>query len=241
MEPESDESLKLLYNPIFELLKEHSEEIIVGTTNYDKAIENFCDFKKYSCIDGFKEIRGAHRWTNGQFYYPERIEGETYVYLYKLHGSLDWKEHRHGDIVKTNEEARPTDPNYKGNLLIYPTLDPKPRENEPFTTIVNEFKKRISDADLCIVVGFSFRDKYISDLILQLMSTNKLIIIGEKANNGLRNLLGENVHPKAEEKESPYGIKIISIMDNNAGLIPHNISKERIEDIVGTIKELMSS
>jgi hypothetical protein len=99
----------------------------------------------------------------------------------------------------------------------------------------------ISDADLCIVAGFSFRDKYISDLILQLMSTNKLIIIGEKANNGLRNLLGENMHPKDKEKESSYGIKITSIMDNNAELIPHNISKERIEDIVGTIKELMSS
>src|SRR5918999_2614165 len=112
---ESDENLEAIFDPIFDLLKEQSQELIVCTTNYDKALENYCELKKYSYIDGFQEIRGSYRWVNGNFYYPTKIAGQTYVYLYKLHGSLDWKENRKGDVIKTNEEGRSSDPTYKRN------------------------------------------------------------------------------------------------------------------------------
>lgn len=237
----SDEILIPLYDPIFELLKERSEDIVVCTTNYDKVVENYCELKRYSCVDGFQEIRGTQRWVNGQFYYPEQVNGKTYVYLYKLHGSLDWKERRQSEIIKTNEEGRPGDPNYRGNLLIYPTLDPKPREYDPFTTIVNEFMKRISDADVCIAIGFSFRDKYISRLLVELKSkkNKKLIIIDEKAMYVFyKNILETEVPSEDSIIVLANGVKTYYIPGDNTDL--HNIEKNTINDIVWAIKELIS-
>lgn len=240
----SDENLKAIFDPIFEWLKEQSEELVVCSTNYDKALENYCELKKYSCVDGFQEIRGSHRWVKGQFYYPRKTEGETYVYLYKLHGSLDWKENRRGEVIKTNEEGQSTDRTYKRNLLIYPTIDPKPMDFDPFMTIMKEFKKRMNEADACIVIGFSFRDKHISNTLAQFKSkkNNKLIIIDDKAINVLyKNILGREVPTSLSVMELVNGINSYNITGDNTELILHNIEKNKINDIVLAVKELIST
>ncbi len=235
-----DEDLEQIYNPIFDLLKEYSEEIVICTTNYDKAIENYCEIKQYWCVDGFKEKFGAYRWCKGEFYYPQKIEGKTYVYLYKLHGSLDWKENRNEEIIKTHEEGRPSDPSYKGNLLVYPTLDPKPREAEPFTSIMNEFIKRIDDADIIIVIGFSFRDKAISDLLLT--QSKKLIIIdGGGMLVYYKNILHDELPSNDSVMMLPNGINTYCRIGDSTDLILHNIDKSNIKDIASAINQLMSA
>jgi hypothetical protein len=237
-----DGTLVPLCESTFEFLKECSEEIVVCTTNYDKVVENYCEHEGYSCVDGFQEITGTQRWVNGQFYYPDKVNGKTYVYLYKLHGSLDWKERRQDEIIKTNEEGRPTDPNYRRNLLIYPTLDPKPLEFDPFTTIINEFKKRVSDADVCVAIGFSFRDEYISKLLVGLTSKlhKRLIIIDEKARYVYyKNILKTEVPSEDSIMILANGVKTYMSGDNTI-LILHNIEKNTINDIIWAIKEILS-
>lgn len=239
-----DDDLEKIYDPLFDFIKQYSDELIICTTNYDKAIENYCERKRYACVDGFQEILGAHRWVKGQFYYPAKTEGRTYVYLYKLHGSLDWKENRRGDIIKTHEEGRPGDPTYRGNLLIYPTLDPKPVESDPFTTIINEFMKRIKDADICIVIGFSFRDKYLSDLLIEFKSKKdkKLIIIDDKgALIFFKNILGMELPSNISIMELANGIRIYNTVGDNTDLILHNVETKTINDIVWAINSLLSN
>jgi hypothetical protein len=101
----------------------------------------------------------------GSYSYPKVDNKITNVYLYKLHGSLNWKRHKIYDIEATSEERRSYDSNYVENLLVYPTLSPKDgAEVEPYKTIREEFRKYMEGADLCIVIGFSFRDMHINTI-----------------------------------------------------------------------------
>lgn len=238
---DNNENLQVTYDPLFNYLKENSNEITVCTTNYDKAIENYCEQKKYCFVDGFQEIRGVQRWVKGQFYYPPKISGQTYINLYKLHGSLDWKQLRDGDeIIKTNEEGKPVDPKYRGNLLIYPTLDPKPIEGDPFTTIIGEFIQKMSKATLCIVIGFSFRDEYITKLFVEFKSKKKLIIIDSSIKPFCVKLLGLEVPTQTSIVELTNGIQVYNVPGDNTDVIVHNMDKSNISDIVRAIDILFS-
>jgi hypothetical protein len=234
---ESNEDLQAIYDPLFNYLKNKSTEICVCTTNYDKAIESYCEIKKYCCVDGFQEISGKHRWVNGKFYYPNKINGQTYVYLYKLHGSLDWKVRNDGEIIKTNEEGKPVDPSYKQNLLIYPTLDPKPIESDPLNTIKNEFIKKMKAADVCIVIGFSFRDKHIADLLSQ----KGLIIIGKRADDAFYNNYRGTKTPTLVSASST-AIELFSYgHEGHPHFILHNVDKANIGEIISTIDNMLSA
>jgi hypothetical protein len=118
-----DTLLGILYDQLFGALKKHSKELYVFTTNYDRAIEEYCSKqeRKCRCIDGFNydQYSKRRRW-DGKYSYPVE-EGITNVYLCKLHGSLTWKRHKVYGIVETGEERRSADANYSENLLVYPT------------------------------------------------------------------------------------------------------------------------
>jgi len=72
------------------------------------------------------------------------------------------------------------------NLLIAPTISPKDgHEKEPFKTIRQKFINYLEIADVCIVIGFSFRDKKVAEpflskaicLITLVFLRSKIIVI----------------------------------------------------------------
>lgn len=161
-----------LYRPIFSFLKENSNSLRIVTTNYDRAIENYCENYSMNYFDGFKEVSGNYWWT-GRFYYPEHLDYDS-VILYKLHGSLNWKKRKDGKIIRGVGEARPLDRRYIENILIYPSLDIKNYDNAPYDGINQEFVKSFNESELCIIIGCSFRDKQINSV---LKNRNKNIIV----------------------------------------------------------------
>ena len=175
-----DDTLAQIFNEFFNLIKRYSKEIHVFTTNYDRAVEEYCSVPQRNCrkIDGFSydEDRDRRLWE-GIFKRPQ-IEGRTNVCLYKLHGSLNWKKHRKYGIETTAEERRFNDPSYEDDLLIYPTLSPKEGEEiEPYKTVREEFRKYMQAADVCIVIGFSFRDQHLNTIFSDFFKQGKSIIV----------------------------------------------------------------
>jgi hypothetical protein len=78
------------------MIKKHCNELNIFTTNYDLAIEEYCSNNSIYCIDGFKVDDFKHRFL----WKAENYDNITYdkdssqrIYLYKLHGSLNWKRH----------------------------------------------------------------------------------------------------------------------------------------------------
>lgn len=177
----SDRDLSRVYDTIFDKLSSESDEIHVITTNYDRAIENYCELdNRFRCVDGFKldSNRSRFLWNDGDFTYFDNDDDKENIYLYKLHGSLNWKEHSKHGLERTTEEQKPTDSNYKSNILVYPTMSPKDgHELEPYRTIRNNFIEYMDKADACVVIGFSFRDGHINEIFQEFIDQKKPLIV----------------------------------------------------------------
>jgi len=144
------------------------KELHVFTTNYDSVIENYCIHcdKQMEFTCGFRTDRRSER----HFWYPEelkkwdRSKGAKRIRLYKLHGSLDWRETADGRIerVSIEEAVSPRTRRYKRNIIIYPAQKNYAVE-EPFRRLQKYLADVLNQHDLCLVIGFSFRDPLVNN------------------------------------------------------------------------------
>ncbi len=245
---EKNEMVSKIFDELFSLFNP-KEGIHVFTTNYDNAIETYCDItQKHKVIDGFKHnIRGRNYiWEN--FFNPPDHDAGIDVFLHKLHGSLDWKQLHNGKIVKTSEESKPADPRYKHNMVVYPTLSPKEEEaSEPYKSIIQRFGNFMKNADICIVIGYSFRD-HLNDVFIDFLNkgNTKLIIISPTAiSDHKRNLLKQKT---IKNKGSTKKIAAFMRMTMNSHItpdgktsriycIPKPLDVKNVSELVKMVKE----
>lgn len=129
------------------------------TLNYDKCIEENCKNPGYV----FAYERGfdndTRKWNYKRF--TERIkDDEPDIYLYKLHGSIDWKRNKETSIVEfVNRE--PSEPD-----LIFGTQN-KLSYSDPYLFLFSEFRHYSLIAKLIVCIGYSFSDDHINGLIEQ--------------------------------------------------------------------------
>lgn len=228
-QPTHKSQLEEICDKVVRFLKIHSESIRIFTTNYDRVIEEYCHSSPFRLVDGF-ERNPTHseisQWT-GNFDIEQRDEIRN-VHLYKLHGSLNWKEHIDNGIIKTNEESISQDSNFKRNLVIMPTLSPKEEEEvEPFSTIISEFEKNMDELDGIIVIGFSFRDHRINQIFKKFFQRGKALVILSPSSmeNTCQNLLHVDI-PEDYDKD------LVSSMAPVAGhvwCISHELNSKSIK------------
>lgn len=237
-------SFGVLYDQLFGALRKHSKELHVFTSNYDRAIEEYCskEERKCRCIYGFyfDQFSKRRRW-DGKFLYPIE-EGFTNVYLCKLHGSLTWKKHKACGIVETGEERRSSDANYLKNLLVYPTLSPKDgQEIEPYSTMREEFKSFMVVSDVCVVIGFSFRDEHLNAIFSDFYKRGKSIIVVSPSAD--KNVFGNLLRKEIPEVEGRVPHKdnssIIALYRENKRMITLNYETD--EKNIGDISSLVSA
>lgn len=226
---ENDDLLDKIFDPIIEKLDSMNNTIKIFTTNYDQTIEQYCSQKNnFNCNDGFKlEQSGRHfLWNKGR-YDELNVKEKINFQLYKLHGSLNWKNHVKYGIERTTSERKPNDTNYDKDFLIYPSLSPKDGMiHEPYSTIREKFKDFLREADVCIVIGFSFRDEHLNDVFNEFISSNKkLIVISPSALSDIANHLLKS--PITYDKvDNEFDLKIKNIMGYE-----EKISEETIQQV----------
>ena len=240
----SNESLLKIYGKIFEFLKTKSDEIHIFSTNYDKAIEQFCNLKnmEFICIDGF-ERNPSHsefaKWTGN--FNPITDGNKTNIFLYKLHGSLNWKVHVDEGLIRTNEESKPDDHNFVENMVIYPTISPKEEESkEPYRTIIEKFKQQMQKLDVCIVIGYSFRDSLNEIFVDFVSSGGQLADISPNVITDYRtHVLKMKVEQNAinEWKQLPYVLDKTSTIKGQIDtiLIQKRLELETVEEIINDV------
>jgi len=241
-ERDSNKSLLKIFDEVFYLLNEFSEEIHVFTTNYDKAVEQYCNLrhKKFVCIDGFERNPPHHEFAkwNGNFS-PILAKQLTNIFLYKLHGSLNWKEHIDEGIVRTNEESKPDDHNFLKNVVIYPTLSPKiEEETEPHRTIINRFRSRMDESEVCIVIGYSFRDS-LNVVFEKFVKNGKLLIIisPSAVDDFCKNMLGKNIDEKDQPRLDQPNIGLFTTKTTSGQVVKIFRILKKLN--VDTVKEIM--
>ena len=159
-----NDKLLNMYDDIFSILSESKNKIHVFTTNYDQAIENYCDNNdKFRCNDGFGYDSNIRKSVFDKKCFDEDDQnGQIIVNLYKLHGSLNWQKHSSRMIRLDREDKNQDD---SQNLVVYPTLSPKEgMTSQPFKSIRDKFAECIKHMDMIVVIGYSFRDEHINKM-----------------------------------------------------------------------------
>ena len=200
------EKIKTHYDSLLESIFDGKINIV--TTNYDQIIEEYVRHTKGKTpCDGFKHDESINKNVFRQDNFDENQNDVDTINIYKLHGSLNWKK-INDDIIRQDIEEQNREESE--NILIYPTLDPKDGlDGEPFASINDKFEEHMDITDVCVVVGYSFRDCHINDIFKQfVMSGKKLIIVSPTVESDL-----QNVDFISDENSAHINISAISVSE----------------------------
>ena len=144
-------------------------QLNIFTLNYDYTVELVCQELNIPYTDGF-----ATYWR------PEEFENSSaQVLLHKMHGSILWYQTSRPPLKLVKIPISDADPeNIKffsddavSTSVIYPALV-KEQHVEPYATLVSNFRRALQEIDVLVVIGYSFRDQYLKDLVLEKMHEN---------------------------------------------------------------------
>jgi hypothetical protein len=158
------------YKKLFDFQGEYNFPLRIFSLNYDLCLEKNTPSGKI-LERGFDP--DSRTWQSRRFDPP--VE-EPNVYLYKLHGSLDWeREIGMGDIV-SEVDRTPQKPD-----LIFGT-DYKLTYVDPYLYYVSEFRKYSLEAKVILVIGYGFNDAHINSILRQALnydSQKKLYVVNK--------------------------------------------------------------
>lgn len=158
---------------LFTLVVSAEKHVTIFTTNYDTVIERYTEKpdRKIDLINGLKPHPVAHVHVWEESFTPNNTM-PVKVFLYKLHGSLNWQKVYVGGKQFIAETPTENSPDIGAqDMYIRPSLNikRKTRRGEPYATIHREFIKALLLFDVCIVIGCSFRDKHIVDEFIEFL------------------------------------------------------------------------
>lgn len=169
-------------NPLMEFLKACSDaefRLDVFSLNYDTAIEEFFQLEDEIPWRGFSN----GRWLDIE---PDREnDPNARINLYKLHGSVDWVRLTDMDtweVHKLNEDENAellSNIEEKHNPYIVFGHGAKSFSVDPFFSIVHHFNNslRSNEKRYFFVIGYSFFDPYINNMLFNAISGFKKLII----------------------------------------------------------------
>ena len=176
-----------LYQPLFSFINNDlgMNNIIIFTTNYDTVVEQFCRYSGLKLVDGFQKS-GPNLVWNANEYYKQLDLNQKLITLFKLHGSLTWRKIG-SEIFEFGMSAKNMP---GGTALIYPTETKEYPFEEPFKSAYKSLDRSFRKAELVIVIGYSFRDRGITNIIDEAQSANNklkfIVISGEKLEDETR-------------------------------------------------------
>jgi hypothetical protein len=186
------------------LVSEIGSAVRVFTLNYDTCVEKALSGTDLSIELGFNSNR---QWEASKF--DANLNTDVGLYLYKLHGSIDWVRDKNNGGSLTlcdNPQSSPE--------LIFGTAA-KLSSIDPYLFYVHELRKYSLNEALrfIVVVGYSFSDDYINGLIGQAVTRSEYLKV----------LV---VSPIFEEKKDLVSTRIEEEIDRIAGIL--NVDKDKI-------------
>jgi SIR2-like domain len=153
--------------PIVTMQDWQSDLVVIASLNYDRTFEILTRKLEIPCstgIEGWSQTGRLIRPTSG-------------VFLLKLHGSIDWV----FDTVRPEPGAPsseivivadgPITGPYRRSALVFGERNKLTAEG-PFLDLLAQFRQELERADRLVVVGYSFRDAHINEMIRRWVNGN---------------------------------------------------------------------
>ena len=150
----------------------------IFSLNYDLCVEGLGE-AGFRIETGFAAV-GDSRWewkrfdeTSPQAEYPE-------IYLYKMHGSINWKRDEAGNLfcVSHSGNIRPE------QMQVIFGRDFKLEAADPYLFYAFEFRRCSLDARVIVVIGYGFGDEHINKMLIQAIRfdpSKRLLVIANTA------------------------------------------------------------
>lgn len=193
---ESEEAKKVLdnYQTFYQKLALRNKDLSrlnIFTTNNDLFNETALDKLNIHYINGFGG--GLYKFFNPALFnytYSKRMDTsiekyepvENMVNLYKIHGSVNWIE----DNANANTFFKIREVSYPEKLtegerkiLIYPTPTKQNKSlGSPYVELFRELQKKLLlPHSVLFIIGYSFSDEHVNNIIYQALATNSTITV----------------------------------------------------------------
>ena len=153
----------------------------IFTTNYDLLLERSMEELGVPFFDGFVG-------SVSPFFVPESVEADRarkeesacpptmWTRIWKLHGSINWQ--ITGDTKRITRFSGKVD-EIGTELVIFPTREKYSESRKlPFITFQDRFRKSLASGEnLLLIIGYSFSDQHINEIILQGLRSNPRLSI----------------------------------------------------------------
>ncbi len=188
-----------------DLVADIGSAVRVFTLNYDICVEKALAGTGFGIELGFNSGR---EWEATKFDANENTD--VGMYLYKLHGSIDWeRDEGNGNILKLCDNPQPSPELIFGTAAKLSSID-------PYLFYVHELRKYSLNEALrfIVVIGYSFSDDYVNGLIGQAVTRSEYLKVLVVA-------------PVFEDKADLVPERISQEKNRIASLL--NVTPERIE------------
>jgi hypothetical protein len=156
----------------------------VFTTNYDLLIEKGLEQTEVPYFDGFVG-------SVAPYFVPATVEADisrphpicpppTWVRVWKIHGSIGWRfsvdpTSNQKKIVRTPS----VEPGKDEDLIIFPSRQKyTDSRKQPYVAYHDRFRRLLSSGEvLLIVIGYSFGDEHINEIIFEALRANNRLAV----------------------------------------------------------------
>lgn len=232
----------------------------VFTTNNDLFNEKALDHLNINYNNGFGG--GLERVFNpARFRYTfsrkvdlnlEKFEPlENMVYLYKLHGSVNWEETEGNSLFNIKEKMLEGGEKSPSNtVLIYPTpMKQNQSLGSPYSDLIREFQLKMSlPNSVLFIVGYSFSDEHLNNIIYQSLASNSslsIFIFGNYEKSPLATIGDERIYRYFGQKvDGDDSVKVHYFEYIVKNLLPNtdeNLDKALLENFVKKLHDSLGA
>ncbi|MCL6613236.1 MAG: SIR2 family protein [Firmicutes bacterium] len=164
-----DPVLAEYYKGFVSLQRELNFPLRIFSLNYDLCIERL-EQLDFHIETGFEDNGPQYFWDRGRFEYSESGPPPPQIYLYKIHGSINWKRDKTTQNLYAVEQTESVEPEQME--LIF-GRDFKLEAADPYLFYVYEFRRHSLTAKLIVIIGYGFADSHINKILSQTMKENE--------------------------------------------------------------------
>ena len=206
----------------------------VFSLNYDLCVERLAN-ENFRVETGFTGVGKNHRWEWKRFDETEPEADLPEIFLYKMHGSINWKRDEAGNLICVNYSGSNIRPD---EMQVIFGRDFKLEAADPYLFYAFEFRRCSLEARVIVTIGYGFGDEHINKMLFQAMrhdSGKQLVVVGnvtdkEKAGKRKKEISSKlNISPSAVvvlEGTAKNFLKRADIAELVKGYLPKDAAAE---------------
>jgi hypothetical protein len=172
----------------------------IFSLNYDLCVERL-NSHEFRVETGFGGVGPKFPWDWERFEDSDSGPPPPQAYLYKLHGSINWKRDNAKNLfcLEQTEGIQPED------MEVIFGRDFKLEAADPYLFYIYEFRKCSLEAKLIVAIGYGFGDNHIDKILSQALSNDnarRLLVVSNCTNVDKQNEKVAEVKKRLGAKDS---------------------------------------